>query len=402
LPNNTFQHFISPDTIRENSTKQFKVISYTVLNNNIPVWEEGNWQPLPSLTGDLSTDVCVIGLGGSGLTCIQELLEHNTKVIGIDAGIVAGGAAGRNGGFLLAGLALSHHEAVTKLGRERAVKLYQATLQELGHIQRATPEAVRQVGSLRIAFDKEEQEDCDLQFKAMRDDGLSVEGYKGKEGTGLLFSQDAAFQPLKRCRLLAHQVLDKGAVLFENSPAFAIRGTTVVTSKGSIQAKKIIVAVDGRLERLLPELSKKVRTARLQMLATAPTCEVSIARPVYRRWGYEYWQQLENKAIALGGFRDHFKEQEWTKNNQPTLEIQGLLEQFLRDKLNIQAEVTHHWAASVSYTENHMPIAEEVRENVWAIGGYCGTGNVVGALCGRALAEHITTGKSEVWRLLKS
>jgi gamma-glutamylputrescine oxidase len=373
-----------------------------VLANNTPIWEEGNWQPLPSLTGDLSTDVCVIGLGGSGLTCIQELLEHHTNVIGIDAGMVAGGAAGRNGGFLLAGLALSHHEAVTKLGHERAVKLYQATLQELERIQRATPDAVRQAGSLRIAFDKEEQEDCDLQFKAMREDSLSIERYEGEEGTGLHFPQDAAFQPLKRCRLLAHQVLDKGAILFENSPAFAIRGTTVVTSKGSIQAKKIVVAVDGKLERLLPELAKKVRTARLQMLATAPTSEVSIPRPVYRRWGYEYWQQLENKVIALGGFRDHFKEQEWTKNNQPTPEIQELLEQFLRDKLNIQAEITHRWAANVSYTENRLPVAEEVRENVWAIGAYCGTGNVVGALCGRALAEYISTGKSELWQLLQS
>lgn len=373
-----------------------------MLTKNIPVWEDGNWQPLPSLTGDLSTDVCIIGLGGSGLTCIQELLEHNTNIIGIDAGMVAGGAAGRNGGFLLAGLALSHHEAVAKLGRERAVKLYQATLQELERVKQAIPEAVRQAGSLRIAFDQEEQEDCDLQLEAMQDDGLAVEHYEGDEGTGLLFPRDAAFQPLKRCRLLAHQVLGKGAILFENSPAFAIRGTTVVTSMGSIQAKKIVVAVDGRLEWLLPELSKKVRTARLQMLATAPTSEVSIPRPVYRRWGYEYWQQLENKAIALGGFRDHFKDHEWTKNNHPTPEIQGLLEQFLRTKLNVQAEITHRWAASVAYTENRLPIAEEVRENVWAIGAYCGTGNVVGALCGRTLAEHISTGKSEVWRLLQS
>jgi gamma-glutamylputrescine oxidase len=373
-----------------------------VLTNNLPIWEEGDYQPLPVLSGDLTTDVCVIGLGGSGLTCIQELLEHDTKVIGIDAGMVAGGAAGRNGGFLLAGLALSHHEAVTQLGRERATKLYHLTLEELGRIQQATPAAVRQVGSLRVAFDKAEQDDCDLQLEAMHEDGLVVERYQGEEGQGLFFPHDAAFQPLKRCRLLAQQVIHKGAILFEHSPVLVIRGTTVVTSKGSIQAKKVVVAVDGKLEHLLPELSKKIRTARLQMLATAPTSEVSIPHPVYRRWGYEYWQQLDNKSIALGGFRDHFKEHEWTRNNQPTPEIQGLLEHFLRNQLNVQADITHRWAANVSYTENALPIAEEVRENVWAIGAYCGTGNVIGALCGRALADKITKGKSEVWQLLQS
>jgi gamma-glutamylputrescine oxidase len=374
-----------------------------VLEINIPIWEEGNWQPLPFLSNDVTTDVCVIGLGGSGLTYMQQLLvETNKKVVGIDAGLVAGGAAGRNGGFLLAGLALSHHEAVAQLGRERAKKLYQFTLEELGRITKTTPEAVRQGGSLRIAYNQAELEDCNLQFNAMREDGLAVERYEGAEGRGLLFPHDAAFQPLKRCRLLAKQVMNLGAALYENSPVLDIQGTTVITAKGRIEAETVVVAVDGGLELLLPELSKRVRTARLQMLATAPTTEVSIPRPVYHRWGYEYWQQLENNAIALGGFRDHFKNNEWTQETIPTKEIQSLLEQFLRKRLNVQAEITHRWAASVSYSENALPIAEEVRKNVWAIGAYCGTGNVVGALCGRALAEFTSTGTSKSWSYLKS
>jgi len=39
-------------------------------------------------------------LGGSGLTCIHELLELGVRVAGIDATTVGGGAAGQNGGFL--------------------------------------------------------------------------------------------------------------------------------------------------------------------------------------------------------------------------------------------------------------------------------------------------------------
>lgn len=373
-----------------------------MLTNNSPIWEEGDWQPLPSLSNDVTTDICVIGLGGSGLTCVQQLLEYDQNVIGIDAGIVAGGAAGRNGGFLLAGLALSHHEAVAKLGRERSVKLYKATLDEIERIKTATPEAVRQVGSLRVAFDEEEQGDCQLQYNAMREDGLEVKPYRGEKGQGLLFPHDAAFQPLKRCRLLAKQVLNDGATLFENTSALDIQGTTVITPRGRIKAQQIVVAVDGRLEHLLPELKPKVRTARLQMLATAPTQEVSVPRPVYHRWGYEYWQQLPNGSVALGGFRDYFKEQEWTAQNTPSNEIQELLETFLRSTLKVQATITHRWAANVSYTENALSIAEEVRQNVWAIGGYCGTGNAVGALCGRTLAAFISTGKSEVWSCLKS
>jgi gamma-glutamylputrescine oxidase len=369
---------------------------------NTPIWDDHPWTPLSPLQAELKTDVCVIGLGGSGLTCIEELLARNKNVIGIDAGSVAGGAAGRNGGFLLAGLALSHHEAVKQLGCERAKKLYKRSLEQLGHIQETTPEAVRQVGSLRIAYDQEEFEDCEAQYAAMCADGLPVERYEGAEGQGLLFPQDAAFQPLLRCCLLAQRVINSGAMLFENTPALEIQDTTVVTPHGRIEAKQIVVAVDGKLEHLLPELAHKVRTARLQMLGTAPTTEVIIPRPVYHRWGYEYWQQLPNGSVALGGFRDHFKEQEWTSDNTPSEEVQEMLERFLRHHLNVQAEITHRWAANVSYTQTAMPIAEEVRENVWAIGAYCGTGNVVGAMCGRALAEQVSTGNSELWSLLKS
>jgi gamma-glutamylputrescine oxidase len=52
----------------------------------------------------------------------------------------------------------------------------------------------------------------------------------------------------------------------------------------------VVVAVDGCLEDLMPELKGRVRTARLQMLATAPAPEVKFTLPVYRRYGYDYWQ----------------------------------------------------------------------------------------------------------------
>jgi gamma-glutamylputrescine oxidase len=119
---------------------------------------------------------------------------------------------------------------------------------------------------------------------------------------------------------------------------------------------------------------------------------------VYARWGYEYWQQLESGEIALGGFRDKFRDAEWTFESEPTQDIQGMLESFLRHHIGVKAEITHRWAASVSYTENGMPVFREVRPQVWAIGAYSGTGNVIGALCGRGAAQMVAVGKSETMR----
>ena len=350
-----------------------------------PLWEDGGWSPLPALDGPTTADVCVVGLGGSGLAAVDELLSRGASVVGLDAGLVGGGAAGRNGGFLLAGLAEAHHVVVAQLGRERARQLYALTLDELDRICRTTPEAVRRVGSLRIEDDEAGLADCAAQQEAMQRDGFAVEAYEGPEGRGLLFPDDGAMQPLVRCRSLAQQALSGGAVLHEQSPVLSIAPGRVETAAGSVSCSAVVVAVDGRLDLLLPELAGAVRTVRLQMLGTAPTDEVRVPRPVYLRGGYEYWQQLPDGRIAMGGFRDVGGASEETHDAAPAEPVQSAIEHLLRTRLGVRAPVTHRWAASVGYTRTGLPYLGQPREGVWAVGGYCGTGNVVGALCGRAL-----------------
>ena len=120
------------------------------------------------------------------------------------------------------------------------------------------------------------------------------------------------------------------------------------------------------------------------MLATAPTAE-SLPRPIYLRGGYEYVQRLPDGRVTLGGFRDAGGGAEWD-TGVPSETVQGRLERFLRDNLGVSAPVTHRWAAPVGHTENGLPVLEEVRPNLWAVGGYSGTGDVVGALSGRLAA----------------
>lgn len=361
-----------------------------------PIWEDGSSAALPTLEDDTGAGACVIGLGGSGLACVHELLDLGMDVVAVDAGRVAGGAAGRNGGFLLAGAADFHHDAVQRHGRERALRIYLLTLQQMERMARETPAAVRRTGSLRIASSPEELVDCQAQRDAMEDDGLDVAPYEGPEGRGLLFPDDGVYNPLLRCRMLARSAIARGARLFESSPAIHIDSGSVITRGGRIRCDHVFVATDGGMARLLPQLAGRVRTARLQMLATAPTDEVQLTRPVYWRWGYEYWQQLPDGCIALGGFRDRGGEAEWTVSTDVSPLIQGELERHLRTVVGVQAPVTHRWAASVGYTEDGLPVLEEVRPGVWAFGAYSGTGNVVGALCGRGAARLALTGDDEL------
>lgn len=366
-----------------------------------PLWDEPGWAPLPPLEGECSAEVCVVGLGVAGLSALHELVTHGHSAVGIDATGVAAGASGRNGGFLLGGLADFHHRAAEALGHEAATALYRATLDELDRAEELAPDAVSRTGSLRIAWDVEELRDCEAQLAAMRADDLPVEPYEGPEGQGLRFPQDAAAQPMRRTRALARLALAEGATLHEATPALEITGDRVRTPAGQVRCERVLVCVDGGLERVLAALGasdtqQRVRTARAQMLATAPVRETVATQPVYTRWGYDYWQQLRDGRIALGGARDRGGDAEWTCEAEPSAAVQAELDQVLRDHLQVRAPVTHRWAGIIAYGDGPLPLLEEVRPGVIAVGAYRGTGNLVGAVFGRAAARLALTGRTDL------
>ena len=262
------------------------------------------WPGLPALEGRISADVCVIGLGGSGLAAVGELLRRGLSVVGLDAGRVAAGAAGRNGGFLLGGPAIAVHQAADGWGLDTALALYRETIDEITALSDLLgPEVIRRVGSLRVAgvpgepfgeaeaADRErELADCHNQFDVMQAHGLRAEWYDGSLGQGLFLPDDAAMNPARRALGLA--ALYRGdAQLFENSPVVSIETGSVTTGRGQVQAGLVVVAVDGKLEVILPELVGRVRTTRLQMAAYQPVSPGRLPCPVYGRWGYDYAQQ---------------------------------------------------------------------------------------------------------------
>ena len=339
----------------------------------------------------MEADVCVVGLGGSGIATVLELLDLGVDVVGVERHRIGSGATGRNGGFFLAGTPDFHHRAAAVLGTERAAARYRLTLEQLDRMWLETPNAVRVTGSLRLAVDQQEVEDCRAQLQAMEAARLPVEVYNGPEGSGLLFPHDAAGHPLRRARTLAGRARMRGARLYEMSPANASSPQRVETPEGVVKCDTVIVAVDGGLEHAIPAV-KTVRSARAQMLATGPAYEVDIPRPVYARWGYDYWQQLPDKRVVLGGFRDLAGKTEWTRDSDPTTQVQTHLETFLREGLGVRAPITHRWAGTIGFTESKLPVIW--RGNGWAFGGYSGTGNVLGAICGRAVAQWAVTGSS--------
>ncbi|MEP6599794.1 MAG: FAD-binding oxidoreductase [Actinomycetota bacterium] len=362
-----------------------------------------SWPGLAPLADDPIVDACVVGLGASGLTAVEALAERGLSVVGVDAGRVASGAAGRNGGFLLGGGAVGLHHAIEAWGVEAAVGLYRETLRELDRQEAMLgPSIVRRTGSIRLAglpgaptdgseaADREaeladrqdELADCARHAAALHDAGIAMKDYDGELGQGLFLPDDAAVNPARRALALAALLCGRAA-LHEQTSVTAVGAGRVVTARGTVHAGRVIVAVDGRLDTVLPALAGRVRTARLQMLATAPVPR-RVPCPVYCRWGYDYAQQDGAGRLFVGGGRDRFADAEWTSDVEPTRQVQEWIAQLANRLAGRQVDVTHRWGASVGFTADGRPLCAEVEDGVVAVGGYNGTGNLVGPIAARA------------------
>ena len=368
--------------------------------NSVSAWDDdpvvASWNGLPVLEQNVTADVCVVGLGGSGLAAIGALVERGLQVVGVDAGRVAAGAAGRNGGFLLGGPATFLHSSLTTWGTS-SIDLYRATLLELDRLaEMLGPEVIARTGSIRLAGlpgepvdDAEaadraaELADCAALATVLREHDIAVEEYDGELGRGLFLPDDAAMNPSRRALGLA-SLLRGRAGLYEHSPVTAVESGRVTTEHGSVSAPVVIVAVDGKLEQVLPDLQGRVRTARLQMLGTAPGLPERLPCPVYGRWGYDYAQQAKDGRLFVGGGRDRFVDTEWTFDTSPTPDVQGYIERVAERMAGKPVDVVRRWGASVSYTTDGRPLCSEVLPGVIAIGGYNGTGNLVGPVATRA------------------
>ncbi|MFI8566038.1 NAD(P)/FAD-dependent oxidoreductase [Rhodococcus sp. NPDC078407] len=358
-----------------------------------PAWDDdpvvSGWAGLPTLDGDCTADVCVVGLGGSGLAAVADLVDRGLDVVGIDVGRVAAGAAGRNGGFLLGGPATFLHTALATWG-PCAVDLYRATLAEIDSLEGILgSDVIRRTGSIRLAgipdtpTDPADAQDCADLEKCLRENGIAVERYSGELGHGIYLPDDAMMNPARRAIGMAAALAGR-ARLHENTPAVGIGAGSVTTPTGVIRCDLVLVAVDGRLEQVLPQLDGRVRTARLQMLATTPVSARRLPCPVYGRWGYDYAQQDASGRLYVGGGRDLFVEDEWTSSSEPTAGVQTYLDSLARLFAGEQVSVSARWAASVGFTGDGRPVCCYVDDGVIAFGGYNGTGNLVGPVTARA------------------
>jgi gamma-glutamylputrescine oxidase len=385
------------------------------MQSTTPLWLDAPYEPRAALDGRADVDVCVIGGGVGGLSCARRLAEHGLETLLLEGRTVAGGASGRNGGFLLAGASAFHVDARERYGRAAARRLYAHTLDAQQEFYALAAElgagdAVRRVGCLRMAASDEEAVHVMRHVETLRADGFPAELVGEDElppvlrrvgRVACLTDHDGALHPTRWIRTLARAAERAGARICEGSPVDgpvpAPGEGELRTPDGRVRARLVVVAADGALPQLVPEYADRIRSRRLHMVATAPLREHVLDGVVYARWGFEYFQQLPDGRLTLGGFSDVDGEASYTAVEEGSPAIWARLERYVHDTLGLEAEVTHRWVGVVGYGDDGRPYVGPVpgRDGLHVLGGYSGVGNLVGYVAGTAVAERIATGHSE-------
>lgn len=365
----------------------------------------------PPLEGDATCDVVVIGGGFTGLSTALHVAGDGRSAIVLEAGTIAAGASGRNGGLASGKFRMSFQQAESQHGREAALKLYRTgkeaidCLEELvaahgiaaadfhrcGYITAAHNE--RALDGLRsadrwlreIAGDKGTQ----ILDRAETESELGSSTYVG----GILNAKAAALHPLEYARGLARAALAAGARIHEQTPALDVKREGAVvrvrTPRGSVVAKNIVYATNGYSNLLTPTktLAQRVVPFRSAIIATAPLGDNVLksvlpnGRVVADTKRLLRWYRVYDRRMIFGG-RGSFGQ------DDSQAHFDSLQKQMVEIFPQLAGSpVEFSWSGLVAMTMDYRPHIGRLDERSFYGLGYNGSGVAFSSLFGRALAR---------------
>jgi glycine/D-amino acid oxidase-like deaminating enzyme len=268
-------------------------------------------------------------------------------------------------------------------------------------------------GSLKLACSAEEEADLLESGALLRDDGFAAEVREGpaldavfREAgfrIGVHITDDGELDPARFVRGVAKAAVDRGVRLFEQSRVTTLDApcageVRAITPGGEVRAQLALLCTNAYTGALSGWFADKVDPVRGQMLATAPTAPI-FPCPVYADHGFDYWRQDEFGRVVLGGWRNLDTEGEKGTDERLHPVIQERMEAFLQRFSGMRGvPVTHRWSGTMGFSRDGLPIVGGVPglPGALAAAGFTGHGFGFAWVCGRALAELVTEGTSEV------
>ena len=373
--------------------------------------------PLPPLQGAVRADVCIVGGGYTGLSAALHLAERGMKVVVLEAHRVGFGASGRNGGQVGSGQRLDQDALEAAVGLADARKLW-SFAQEAKDMVRGLiaahdmpvrfypgiAHACWSEGEVRHAAAYAEKLRRDYgydQVEPLTRDDIGRLIPSGVFAGGEMDRGAGHVHPLNYAIGLAKAAQAAGAVIHERSEVTGIThgaAPVVTTAAGQVTCNHLILACNGYLGGLEPQVAARVMPINNFIVATEPlgdrAAEV-LAEPVAvadTKFVVNYWRLSEDGRLLFGGGESYgYRFPDIVKTvRKPMLEIYPGLK---------DVKIDHAWGGTLAITMTRNPCFLRVAPNVLSASGYSGHGVALATLAGRILAEAVA-GQAERFDLM--
>ena len=370
-------------------------------------WYAATAEPGPErapLDGDIKVDVAIVGGGYTGLSTALHAAAKGLSVAVVEAHRVGFGASGRNGGQVGTGWNQWQDWLEKRVKRDDANALWDLTVEAKALTRnlaaKYAPDAAYKPGVLHgVWSDNEAQEwkayadwlhkTFDYETEFLDADAFQEvcpsKGYRG----GVLDWDAGHIHPLRYAIGLAKGAEAAGGQIFERTEATNVESGRLVTNRGTISANHIVLAGNGYMPDLMPEVSAKVMPINSFIAATEPLGDRAaqvLAKDIAvadDRFVVNYFRLSEDRRLLFGGRESYTL-------GFPTDILTALRARM--EKLFPQIEgvgIDYHWGGTLGITMTRLPLISQVKPGVIAAAGFSGHGVAITGLTGKIVAEAI-------------
>ncbi len=375
--------------------------------------------PRPRLTLETDTNICIVGAGLAGLWIARELVRRGYDVVVLEAGRIAHGASGRNGGFCSAGFAQELPVLIERVGLDHARALYKLSREGVERVRDLLAEGPPGLDPTPGRLNVRRYEDAD---EIKREADLLAEKFDHDvvvwptERVRETLKSDIYYQalheadalnlhPLNLALALANDIERGNGRIYEESAVVAadLDGVRKWVETGTearrirVRAHQIVFCGNAGLGAAFPDLSRCILPVATHVGVTAPLGEKLKEAIRYgggiadTRRAFDYYRILGDR-LMWGGYI--------TTRSRPPRRLGRMLKRdILRTYPQLdEVAIEYAWSGTMGYAVHRMPQIGLLRPGVWIASAFGGQGVNTTAMAGDLIASAIAE-NDDRWRL---
>lgn len=337
----------------------------------------------------IECDIVIIGAGLAGLSTAYWLKKKDPglNLVVLDKGALGDGASGRNAGFITCGSTEHFSRMTSAYGQDKASAIWKFTednhkllVEELGRERLEKKCEYRQLGSWTLASTEHEVATIKETVAALKSHGVAVEWHdfdqvreifrpagsqdpaiEGFLG-GAKYYDDGEIHPGKLLRLLSISI--PNVKILSNTEVFGfdyIGSDLLVLAKGvRLRCQVALLCVNAWAPQLHPFFHDKVIPTRGQILVTSPVAP--FLEPAYCSFVLDYFRQLVDGRVLIGGFRNADVEKEVGYSDEINPIIHEKLELFLHQHFPLLRStfIDYRWSGVMGFSKDGYPMVGSI------------------------------------------